>query len=505
MTVESIPEPGILPKKPTLSVCMIVRDEQASLPRCLKSVKGVADELIVVDTGSKDSTVSVAKDLGAEVFLFPWCDDFSAARNESLKHATSNWILHLDADEELLSSSVPVLKERMLNPWCLLYTITVDNGPSYPDRFFHPGRLFRNHPQLRYTRPYHETLRQAERMLRLADPRWEIINEPGIVVRHYGYDESYVKERDKLLREIRILESHVKANPDDLNMAVRLSEVYSWSGECDDAVRLCEKVLRDNPDFARAHHALGAAYWKKGIFERAIVAFKKTLALDPGFGFAHYRLGVAYCIEGRQDEAILELKQAIDMEPHFALAHHWLGVSYCKKNDLDEGIKSFKQALSMNSGLALAHYWLGAAYNKKGLFREAVTAFKRALKLDPNVDERLPYNLANAHANLGALLHSENRLDEAIEEYRQALSLNAGDAPSRYNLALAYEAKDMIDEAIGKLEESLATDPLLGQAHLRLVRLYLSQNKPSLAKKHYDEARRLGIDLPPVLTDQLEP
>ena len=96
-------------KEPTLSVCMIVKDEEETLPICLKSIKDIADEIIVVDTGSKDKTVEVAKSFGAKVYFFKWINDFSAARNESLKYATSDWLLVLDADEYLL----PELKEEI--------------------------------------------------------------------------------------------------------------------------------------------------------------------------------------------------------------------------------------------------------------------------------------------------------------------------------------------------------------------------------------------------------
>lgn len=505
MTSKIIPEPGILSEEPTLSVCMIVRDEEKTLPRCLKSVDGVADELIVVDTGSKDNTVSIAESFGAKVFHFTWCDDFSAARNVYLKHATSDWILQIDADEELLPESIPIMQERLLDPWCLLCTITVDNGPAYPDRFFHPGRLFRNHPRLHYSKPYHETLRQTERMLRQAEPRWQIVHEPRIVLRHYGYDESHMKERDKLIREIRILESYVKDNSDDHDMAIRLAEVYTWVGQCKKAIAVCEEVLRDKPDFARAHHALGAAYWKEGRYDKAVIEFKNALSLDPDFGFAHYRLGAAYCIDGNLDDAIRELKEALVIEPHFALAHHWLGVSYCKKDMLEEGIQEFKQALGMDPDLALAHYWLGAAYNKKGLFREAIIAFKRARAIDPHVDERLPHNLANAHANLGAVLHSKGQLDEAIEEYQHALSLNAEEGETRCDLGAAYEAKGMVEEAIAQFRESLTINPALAQAHCGLARVYLSKKQHPLAIKHCDEALKLGFEVPPGLLADLKP
>jgi len=86
---------------PTLSLCMIVKNEELHLARCLKSVRGLADEMILVDTGSTDRTVEVARSYGARVFHFTWQDDFSLARNHSLEAASGEWILVLDADESI--------------------------------------------------------------------------------------------------------------------------------------------------------------------------------------------------------------------------------------------------------------------------------------------------------------------------------------------------------------------------------------------------------------------
>ena len=83
------------------SLCMIVRDEERYLAGCLESVVDLVDEIVVVDTGSTDSTPDIARRFGARVFNFQWVDDFSAARNESLRHATGEWIFWLDADERL--------------------------------------------------------------------------------------------------------------------------------------------------------------------------------------------------------------------------------------------------------------------------------------------------------------------------------------------------------------------------------------------------------------------
>jgi glycosyltransferase involved in cell wall biosynthesis len=94
----ALPDPN---RKPRLSVCMIVKNEERFLGQCLASVKDIADELIVIDTGSTDRTVEIAREHGAHVGHFEWCNDFAAARNASIAPATGDWILFLDADEGL--------------------------------------------------------------------------------------------------------------------------------------------------------------------------------------------------------------------------------------------------------------------------------------------------------------------------------------------------------------------------------------------------------------------
>mgnify|MGYP001025252107 CR=1 FL=1 len=100
----------------TVSLCMIVRDEEAVLGRCLDSIAGLFDEIIVTDTGSRDATKRIAADHGAHVFDFAWCDDFAAARNDSFSHATSDFLFWLDADDVLTEANREkflLLKERL--------------------------------------------------------------------------------------------------------------------------------------------------------------------------------------------------------------------------------------------------------------------------------------------------------------------------------------------------------------------------------------------------------
>src|SRR6201992_401844 len=101
----------------TLSLCMIVRDEEQMLPRCLEAVASAVDEIVIVDTGSTDATVEIAKSFGARVIEFPWTGSFSEARNVSFEAATGDWVMYLDADEVLVSEDVEQLRALTGRTW----------------------------------------------------------------------------------------------------------------------------------------------------------------------------------------------------------------------------------------------------------------------------------------------------------------------------------------------------------------------------------------------------
>ncbi|MBS4022802.1 MAG: glycosyltransferase family 2 protein [Dethiobacter sp.] len=174
-------------KKPRLSLCMIVKDEAENLPRCLESARDTVDEIIVVDTGSTDNTPEIALRYGARVFHYTWQGDFAAARNYSLDQATGEWILCLDADEELRKGDGVKLRS--------LLNISGVEGYCFPVVNFygrHQGfdymtdlvcRLFRNRRSYRFQRAIHEQVVDliaafaGEASLKTAD----------VQIRHYGY------------------------------------------------------------------------------------------------------------------------------------------------------------------------------------------------------------------------------------------------------------------------------------------------------------------------------
>lgn len=422
MSEATVPQPGILQEHPTLSVCMIVRDEEKMLPRCLRSVRGVADELIIVDTGSKDNTISIAKDFGAHVFRFKWCDDFAVARNESLKYATGDWILQIDADEELPASSTPLLREAILNPWCLVYVIICDNGATYrSERFAEVGRLFRNHPLVRYSRPYHEMVASTAYDLIAQEPNWQMLYERKIIIRHYGYEPSEMESRKKYERGLRIMESYIKKNQSDDYMSTKLAETYNAVRRYDEAIIEFKKAITINPKYANAHKGLGIAYLEKGMLDEAIVELKKAVAIDPKRADAHNNLGMAYWARGLSDKAISEYMEALAIEPNFVEAHYNLAVGYGAAGCIDDEISHYKKALAINPNFAEAHSNLGAAYADKGMWDEAVGEYKKSVAINPS--------LAEAHYNLGLVYYRVKQYQLAILHSDRAVELGQHPPP----------------------------------------------------------------------------
>src|SRR5262249_5134612 len=166
---EAAPRPA-LPKQ-KVSLCMIVKNEEGNLPACLESVRDLVDELVIVDTGSVDRTKEVAGRFGARVVDFAWVDSFAAARNETLKNATGDWVFWMDADDRLD-------EENRGKLGALLHSLNGNNAAyvmkcrCLPDRESQSTtevdhiRLFRNRPELRWRYRVHEQILPALRELK---------------------------------------------------------------------------------------------------------------------------------------------------------------------------------------------------------------------------------------------------------------------------------------------------------------------------------------------------
>jgi glycosyltransferase involved in cell wall biosynthesis len=187
-----------------LSLCMIVRDEQEMLPRCLSAVAGAIDELVVVDTGSTDATIEIARSFGARVIELAWTGSFAEARNVSFDAASGDWLMYLDADEVLVGEDAGLLRSLTGRTWReafylaeTSYTGDADDGTAVTHNAL---RVFRNRPEYRFEGRLHEQISH-----RLPGYLPERIEATGIRVEHYGYLGVVRDARQKSSRNIELL------------------------------------------------------------------------------------------------------------------------------------------------------------------------------------------------------------------------------------------------------------------------------------------------------------
>jgi len=197
-----------------ISLCMIVKNEGLTLSRCLNSVSGIVDEIVVVDTGSTDSTCEIARQYGAILHHFLWNDNFSDARNASLELAQGDWILFLDADEELSSDNRESLIRLVQDEAVEGYFVKIMNYlgkegwiETVPDLVF---RLFRNKKEYRFRGAIHEQI--ADVILENnSKARYQIAEDLTII--HHGYLDKVIRDKDKKHRNLMLIEKELEQNP----------------------------------------------------------------------------------------------------------------------------------------------------------------------------------------------------------------------------------------------------------------------------------------------------
>ena len=255
-------------ERPTLAVCMIVKDEQEFIEGAIGSVVDVADEIIVIDTGSQDETVALAQAAGAQVGYFEWTGDFSAARNASLGLATSSWILVLDADERLGADSRTTLRAVLeeyerdddLRVICVKIRNYTRDGRFLSDGF--SGRLFRNHPEMKFEGRIHEEVAR-DRSDVATDYRLDIAFD------HFGADPEVMKEKAKDSRNLELLEARIRQVPDDLLTWFYLASQHFTGGRLEEAATAFENVLkyyrRDPSRYGMAIRNVPVAYSYVGL------------------------------------------------------------------------------------------------------------------------------------------------------------------------------------------------------------------------------------------------
>ena len=283
---------------------MIVRDEEKNLSSCLESVKDIVDEMIIIDTGSTDNTIQVAQKFGADIHHFNWCDDFSAARNESIKFARGKWILWMDADEQFDNSSKEELNSILkLSQHPMGVNINIRNLSSKNESYGTAYRLFSNHFGIHFKNVVHEQVSYS-----LKEMKAVIINS-NIVIDHFGYDEDQYDQGKKRKRNLPLLQRMIKDNPYDFFPHFLLGQHYSGDTNTQEkAIHYIEKFLNMNSNepklIASAYTTLADIYFSKNDLFLAKDKVKKSLETAPNQLVAFYQFAKIEFAQKRYQKAV---------------------------------------------------------------------------------------------------------------------------------------------------------------------------------------------------------
>lgn len=413
-----------------VSLCMIVKNEEDNLAACLGSVADVVDEMILVDTGSTDGTKEIAARLGARVFDFPWQDSFSAARNESLRHASGDWIFWLDADDRLDDTNREKLRALLrglrnenaaYSMKCLCLPDSAAGAATVVDHV----RLFRNLPEIRWEYRVHEQILPA---IRRAGGE---VREADVTVQHTGYQDTAWRQA-KDLRNLRLLELDHADDPDSPFTLFNLGWTYEEMKRPAEALPLLRRSLE-----------LSAP-------SDSIVRKLYSLIME-----CHRQLGepqeaLAACLQGRRyypDDAQLLFQEALLRREQGDRA----GAEQCLLRLINgEEAPHFASVVEGLRGHKARHN-LAVIYQEQGRFREAEAQWLATVREQPN--------FTLAWLGLGELYLSLNRYSEA-------------------------------EQALSRLDELQATD-FVGAVVLR-ARLHLARREFAPARRVLEE--RIGPD-----------
>lgn len=351
-----------------LSICMIVKDEQDLLPRCLDSLQGIADEIIIVDTGSQDETKAIAKRYTDKIYDYQWNQDFAAARNESLRHATGKWILVLDADEYLAAVDYKEWLDFLATEQPasnIAYTLPVINftgEKDYEDEITTSPvtRLFPNFKSIYFERPIHEQLtRGTEGKL--------YHKKIDLKIYHTGYQTSRVVKKDKHERNMLIFDRMKKNGNLSTYDWYTMGNQYRYAKEEERAIDCYERALKGHDENTAwyPHCIIGliSLYYKHDQLNLSWLLIEKSLVSYQEYPEYHFVKGVHLETLGFLEEAIDSYKAAINVGEKRAAQNQefWLAEpGYAFESPVSQ-LVSLSYRLKDNQQ---AVYWLSRLLNK---------------------------------------------------------------------------------------------------------------------------------------------
>lgn len=435
---------------PSLSVIMIVKNEAQWLGACLESVSSIADEIVVGDTGSTDTTVALAEAGGARVIHVPWTDDFAAARNATIEAARGDWLLHMDADEMLdprgaaairaivdsdeESDAVELVLANYSNDMHAWRWTPVD--PSDPMTRGYGGclpvgllRLFRANRGFVYREAVHENITAS------VMERGGRIRRTDIVIHHYGYDVAPEIRKRKARQYLDLARKKCREHPGSLKCLHDLAEQAMACGETEEAEGACREALALNDGHVETATTLATILLGRDAVDEA-EALLKSLEVRGALP-AHIQivLGVIAGYRGEWEAATERLQRVIDQGPPAPLATLCLARIYDYRGEGDtacELLRALAEAAPRLDEVRMrleSHGLrrLGEAKFVAGDLEGGLTHLVKSLELDP--EDGLTHN------DIGVVLHALGETARAREAFERALALAPALLDARENLA----------------------------------------------------------------------
>ncbi len=446
-----------------LSQCMIVKNEEKNIRKALSWGKDIVYEQIVVDTGSTDQTIPIAKEMGAKVFSFSWQDDFSAAKNFAIEHASGNWIAFLDADESFSQNDANVLMNilKQVNPHAEIDALRTrlwnlgkeGNVQSIVSQI----RVFRNTPNLRYRNRIHENLyRKDHKPLNAYD------TNDQLAILHTGYTPETVKEKEKGDRNIHLLLKTLEEDLDNLSQYMYLGDAYLVEGRKEEAWGCYRKVLQRYVQKRK----------DSSSEESHIVLLHSGLQL---MGSRSTELAEEIHEEYFQIADLLE-KEGLGDHPDIAF---FIGNYYLKEKDITTAGKYFEQSLEkaeqyqgvevvrMFSNMKIVAFIIALAAEQQNNLPKAVRFAVMALRLDRYSVHALGILLRSFRAeyqdgnltpywNMLTQIYKPENLKDMLFLHKIAGECGFFDLQERVLLTIPAEVRDQVDVQHTENEPSTA-------------------------------------------------
>ncbi|MBW1731457.1 MAG: glycosyltransferase [Deltaproteobacteria bacterium] len=461
----------------TLSVCLITKNEAEKIETAIRSVLPFADEVVVVDTGSTDDTVEIAKRLGAKIGYFEWCDDFSAARNASLDMATGDWIMWLDADDIIPASEWSKLRELKKTSLDSAFLFKLKNKGTTASVFWQM-RMFPNRPEVRFRYPVHEQVSLS--IMELGLP----IKSVDITVVHTGYTSPEITQK-KTVRNSELLRKYLEKHPEDSFCRLYLGRTYLSQGRLEMAARELERAVSDKnlenhqkATFVIALINLGKTYLGLGKTQEAVKVLEKAYGMDSHNANTVVPLAESYNNSDEPEKALDLLNQLEEVhyqpsmnpaDPQFLryMAEFQKAVALAKLSRIEEALYACRRAQRLCSKFDDAANLARLLLSKLRKSPEDIHILERIAKSDMACGDDL-YEYGNALVRHG-------RTGEALKFYEKALKYDSSHEGATRALGLIYRREGRVERSRSLLQKGLDLNPDSDNLICDLADLYFDQ------------------------------